>query len=91
MFGTNSWWFTYIWVSKTIASTIEAFKTWLTTHNTSIYYPLTTPYLSLIEDNNLIEQLDNLEKAQSYNGQTNINQTNNDLSANMEAQILVNE
>ena len=68
----------YIWVSKTIASTIEAFKTWLTTHNTSIYYPLTTPYLSLIEDNNLIEQLDNIENAMSYQGTTNISQVNND-------------
>ena len=68
----------YIWVSKTIASTIEAFKTWLTTHNTSIYYPLTTPYLSLIEDNNLIEQLDNLQNAMSYQGTTNIGQVSND-------------
>ena len=70
-------------------STLEAYKTAIV--GIIIYYILETPYLSLIEDTTLIEQLDNIENAMSYSGQTNINQTNNDLSANMEARILVNE
>jgi hypothetical protein len=59
-------------------TTISDYQTWLSTHNVEILYPLATPYLSLIEDNNLIEQLDNLENAMSYEGQTNISQVNND-------------
>lgn len=54
------------------------FKDWLSTHNAIVYYVLATPYLSLIEDNNLIEQLDNLSNAMSYEGTTNIGQVNND-------------
>lgn len=68
---------------------VDGLKTWLASNNLSVYRALTTPYLSLIEDNNLIEQLDNLEKAQSYNGQTNINQTNNDLPFELDVSVKV--
>lgn len=54
------------------------FKTWLSTHNTTTYYVLETPYLSLIEDTTLINQLDNIQNALSYEGQTNVSQVNND-------------
>ena len=57
---------------------LAQFKTWLGTNKPVVYYALLTPYLSLIEDNNLIEQLDNLENAMSYEGTTNIGQGNND-------------
>lgn len=54
------------------------FKTWLSTHNTTLYYVLATPTITPITDTTLIEQLDNLEKAYSYDTQTNISQTNQD-------------
>lgn len=62
----------------TSETTKNNFLTWLSTHNTNVYYVLSTPYLSLIEDTSLIEQLDNLEYAMSYEGTTNIGQVNND-------------
>ena len=58
---------------------VNAFKTWLSTNNTSIYYVLATPNNTEITDQTLISQLDNFEKALSYNTQTNISQENNDL------------
>lgn len=60
------------------SSTINDFKTWLGTHNTIVYYPLNNPYLSLITDDTLKTQLDNIQNAYSYDTQTNILQTNND-------------
>lgn len=59
----------------TIARDIQ---TWLSTHNTTLYYVLNTPTTTEITDTTLIEQLDNLEKAYSYDTQTNISQTNQD-------------
>ena len=58
---------------------ITAFKQWLSTHNTIVYYVLATPTNTEITDQTLIAQLDNFEKAISYNTQTNISQENNDL------------
>lgn len=40
--------------------TLETFKTWLSTHNTIVYYVLATPTNTLIEDTTLIEQLEAL-------------------------------
>lgn len=45
---------------------------------TPIYYIPATPTTTEITDTTLIEQLDNLEKAYSYDTQTNISQTNAD-------------
>ena len=59
-------------------TSIDDFKTYAQNNETIVYYVLATPYLSLIEDNNLIEQLDNIESAFSYEGTTNIGQVNND-------------
>ena len=60
-----------------IASTLEAFKTWLSTHNTTVYYVLSTPTYTKITDQTLIYQLEQIKY--SYNEQTNISQTNNDM------------
>ena len=76
---------------NTSITSINDFKTWLSTHNTIVYYVLATPYLSLIEDNNLIEQLDNLQNAMSYSGTTNINQVNDDLPFIIDASALKGE
>ena len=59
--------------------TLEQFGTWASTHNILVYYPYATPITTEITDTTLINQLNNIYKAQSYNEQTNINQTNNDL------------
>ena len=65
-------------IDNTIASDTDAFKTWLSTHNTTVYYILATPTYTLL-NNTLQTQLDNLAKAISYQEQTNVSQTNNAL------------
>ena len=57
---------------------ISDWTNWLSTHNTTVYYVLAIPTITEITDTTLIEQLDNLEKAYSYDTQTNISQTNQD-------------
>jgi hypothetical protein len=57
---------------------VADFQTWLSTHNTILYYALATPTTTEITDTTLIEQLNNLEKAYSYDTQTNISQINAD-------------
>ena len=64
---------------KTTFPTLADLKTWLRTHNVDLYYGLETPTDIEITYQPLIEQLNNIEKAMSYNGQTNISQVNNDL------------
>lgn len=53
-------------------TTAADFKTWLGTHNTTVYYALATPTDTVITDETLIEQLEDLWRANGYNGQTNI-------------------
>jgi hypothetical protein len=64
-------------ILNTIASDTEAFKTWLSTHNTIVYYVLNTPTYTEITDSTLLSQLNALAK--SYTGQTNISQESNDM------------
>ena len=54
-----------------------------------LYYVLATPTTTEITDTTLIEQLDNLEKAYSYDTQTNISQTNTDLPFIIDAETYV--
>ena len=56
----------------------DDFKTWLSTHNTIVYYVLSTPTYTLL-NNTLQTALDNAEKLLSYKGQTNVFQVNTDL------------
>lgn len=56
----------------------SAFTTFMSNNNATVIYPLETPTTTEITDTTLIEQLDNLEKAYSYDTQTNISQTNQD-------------
>ena len=51
--------------------TKEQFETWLSNNNTTIYYPLETPTYTLLNDT-LQTQLEEISKALSYQGQTNI-------------------
>lgn len=56
-----------------------AFKTWLSSHNTEIYYPLATPTNTEITDTTLISQLNNLKNnVKSYDPITHITQNAND-------------
>ena len=52
--------------------------TWLTTHNVTVIYALATATNTEITDATLISQLDALNGAVSYDGQTHILQVNND-------------
>lgn len=78
----------YIWIQKSIASTPQEFKNLIMSNPINIYYILATPIIKQITDSSLINQLDNLEKAKSYNEETNVWQDNNDLPFIIEAQAL---
>ena len=61
-------------------SSKQDYLTWLSTHNTEVYYVLATPTDTEITDTTLLEQLNNLEKMRLYEGITNISITPNDLT-----------
>jgi hypothetical protein len=77
----------YMYLNNTIITSLSDFTTWLSTHNTDIYYILSTPTYTLLNET-LQTQLNNLEKALSYKEQTNLSQVNNDLEFNMLASAL---
>ena len=56
----------------------EDFKNWLSSNNVVVYYVLATPTNIEVEYQPLIDQLNELEKAMSKDGQTNISQVSND-------------
>jgi len=57
----------------------NALNIYLASNNITMYFVLSTPTTTEITDTNLISQLNELEKAMSKDGQTNISQVNNDL------------
>lgn len=59
-------------------STEESCKTWLNANTPTLYYVLATPTYTQIEGT-LEDELEEISKAQSKTGQTNITQINNDL------------
>lgn len=62
----------YFYVDASVFSSLAIFKTWLSTHNTELYYQLATPQLIEITDETLIAELDELLELRTYYGQTNI-------------------
>ena len=58
------------------------------TNGSYIFYALATPTYTKITDNTLIEQLNAVYRANSYKGQTNISQVNNDLPFELDATAL---
>lgn len=66
---------TTICIDEAIATTPNELKTWLSTHNTTVYSPLLTPTDEEITNDELINQLDALMLATSQDGQTNIIQS----------------
>lgn len=79
----------YLRIRYGTEDTLENYKTWLSTHNTNVYYPLATPEYTQITGT-LAEQLENVyQKLLSYKGQTNISQINNDLPFVISASALL--
>ena len=68
----------YIRLHSSKADTVEKFITWLNNNETKYYWALSTPTFTEITDTTLISQLENWRNSKSYNGQTNISQTNED-------------
>ena len=64
--------------SSTQAQKTTAFKNWLSTHNTEVYYILNTPTNTLIEDEELINQLESIELLDGLN---NVSVSSADLPA----------
>jgi len=70
-------------------TTVADFKTWLSTHNTIVYYQLETPTYTQITGT-LAEQLENIyQYLLSQKEQTNISQVNNDLPFVISASALL--
>ena len=69
---------TRLFIKNTSITTAANFKSWLSTHNTEVYYVLETPTYTLLSDT-LQTQLNNMQYALAYDTQTNISQTNTDL------------
>lgn len=66
----------------------DEFTTFMTNNNATVYYPLVSPTYTQITGT-LKDELEALQKAQSYKGTTNINQINNDLPFNMDVSVKV--
>ena len=58
-------------------TTVDVYKTWLSTHNTTVYYPLATATDTKITDSTLTGQLDALLTAQIYPKYTAISSNGN--------------
>ena len=56
-------------------STASDFKTWLGTHNTTVYYALATPTTTEITNSELVGQLERLKHAHTYADTTNFSVT----------------
>jgi len=64
-------------------TTVADFKTWLGTHNTTVYYVLATPTYTLLNDTLQTQLNDIYNTMKSYKEQTNLSQVNNDLGFNL--------
>ncbi len=69
----------FIHFPNSSTNTIALFKTWLESNNVELYYILNTPTTTKITDYELINQLNELEKAKGYDNTTNIIQANDNL------------
>ena len=67
--------------------TREQFIEWLNTNKPVIYYAYATPVITEITNEILLSQLNELAKAKSFNGQTNITQISEDLPFDLSVDI----
>ena len=56
----------YVFIDNTNITSLQDFKTWLSTHNTEVYYVLETPIDIEITDPTLLAQLNALEQITQY-------------------------
>jgi hypothetical protein len=77
----------FINIDKTRVSNLTEFTEWLSAHSTIVYYILETPVTTEITDDNLINQLEQLSKARSFDGQTNITQLSEQLPFDLTVDI----
>lgn len=80
--GANRLWIT---IDTTLmnGTTVDDFETWLSTHNTEAYCQLATPTDIKITDITLINQLDAIKNAKSYDDITYITSEGDELSFDM--------
>jgi len=79
---------TSITIAKSLCGySLTAFSNYLSNNNTYFYYLLETPTNTEITYTPLINQLNTLQEASSYEGTTNINQVNNDLPFIIDATV----
>lgn len=57
---------------NTDITSLNDWKTWLSSHNTTVYYPFATPTDTKITDNTLVSQLDALGSAKLMVGENNV-------------------
>lgn len=76
----------------TVANSLDDWKTWLSTHNTEVYYPLSTPtYIHITQTDypTLYNELENIyNNTKSYDGTTYVIQTNDELSFTLQIETL---
>jgi len=82
-YGTIFWNSYNLWILYD-TSDVNTFKTWLSTHNTDVYYVLDTSTDTEITDETLLEQLNNLMTLPLYKNLTHITLTPNDLQPLLE-------
>ena len=82
--GTNNGYY-WLYVNKTIVNSKADFQTWLSTHNTDVYYSLATPQLidlqydvdlTLYEGTNNISNSENMDMEITYKASVELNQSN---------------
>jgi TRAP-type uncharacterized transport system substrate-binding protein len=67
-----------LYIRNDIATDLATLRNWLSSNNTTIYYPLATPIEEEITDSTLKAQVKALYEARSKKNVTNISQVNND-------------
>ena len=89
--ATNDYYGTgcFLYIEECGDYTKEQMGTYLSSKPITLYFPLATPTITEITDTTLIEQLDNLENAYSYDTQTNITQTNDDMPFILDVEALM--
>lgn len=65
--------------TSTLANRIASFKTWLSTHNTEVYYVLATPTDTEITNEELINQLESINNLEFFDGLNNYTTTSSNL------------
>ena len=75
---SNGW---LVFVDKNKVYDLDQWKTWLSTHNTTVYYVLATPTTTEITDSELISQLEEWYNQKSNKDVTYISVTSEDLPA----------